>query len=399
MVEVPEPEPAGLTTGGRAARLLADPPNAAVLFVCAAILGLRRAGAFTNPQFWAEDGYFYERARSVGWHSLWLPYNGYLHLVPRSAAIVAAHADPALVPSIFVGFAALFTLYVASRTLSPRCPLPRYAGLAALAVVLVPDTYEVLLNLVNLQWVLAGGLVLLLVSRDPSGWGPWIHDLAASVALGLTGPFSIVLAPLFLWRAWMRKTRASALLAAAVAACAVVQAYCVSRLLLPAIGRRIGGSLLLGSLVPGEAAIGVGTVAGLATLAAIGFLALRPGPARRERCVLGIALFGILAASLLRTRWTLHEYFTPHSDSRYVFVPQLLALWLLISAACGSGWTARWAAAAALACLAFNLPRLREPAYADMKWTLYVPAIRAGEAVRIPINPEGWILTLPAREK
>jgi len=235
------------------------------------------------------------------------------------------------------------------------------------------------------------------------------------VALGLTGPFSIVLAPLFLWRAWMRKTRASALLAAAVAACAVVQAYCVhisppgepgvpggwgvSRLLLPAIGRRIGGSLLLGSLVPGEAAIGVGTVAGLATLAAIGFLALRPGPARRERCVLGIALFGILAASLLRTRWTLHEYFTPHSDSRYVFVPQLLALWLLISAACGSGWTARWAAAAALACLAFNLPRLREPAYADMKWTLYVPAIRAGEAVRIPINPEGWILTLPAREK
>ncbi|MFZ1054213.1 MAG: hypothetical protein WAN79_00950, partial [Opitutaceae bacterium] len=310
MVEIPEPEPAGLTTGGRATRLLADPPNAAVLFVCAAILGLRRAGAFTNPQFWAEDGYFYERARSVGWHSLFVPYNGYLHLVPRSAAIVAANADPALVPSIFVGFAALFTLYVASRTLSPRCPLPRYAGLAAFAVVLVPDTYEVLLNLVNLQWVLAGGLVLLLVSRDPSGWGPWVHDLAASVALGLTGPFSIVLAPLFLWRAWMRRTRASALLAAAVAACAVAQAYCVhisppgepgvpggwgvSRLLLPAIGRRIGGSLLLGSLVPGEAAIGIGTVAGLATLAAIGFLALRPGPARRERCVLGIAFVGIL---------------------------------------------------------------------------------------------------------
>jgi hypothetical protein len=55
--------------------------------------------------------------------------------------------------------------------------------------------------------------------------------------------------------------------------------------------------------------------------------------------------------------------------------------------------------AAILLLVAFlaNLPRLREPAYADLHWELYVPRIRAGEAVTVPINPQGWVTNLPAR--
>ena len=58
------------------------------------------------------------------------------------------------------------TLYVAGRTLSRRCPLPRLGGACALAVVLVPDTYEVFMNVVNLQWVVAAGLVGLAPDRS-----------------------------------------------------------------------------------------------------------------------------------------------------------------------------------------------------------------------------------------
>jgi len=415
MVEVLKPGRGGLSPLGGPRRALSEPPRAAVLLVCAAVLALRRAGALSNPQFWAEDGHFYERAYMMGWRCLTLPYAGYLHAVPRAVAVLAASIDPSLAPAVFVGVAALLTLYVASRAVSPRCPLPRAAGVFALAVVLVPDTYEVLLNVVNLQWVLAGGLVLLLVSRDPAGRVQWAHDLCAAVALGLTGPFSVILAPLFLWRAWEQRTRASAVLAGVVASCGLVQALCLhfqppsdpgipgdwgaALLVLPAVARRIGGSLLLGSLLPETSGTALGTAAGLATLLGVGFLALRPGPLRAERRMLGLAFLAILGASLLRTRWTLHEYFTPHSNSRYMFMPQLIALWLLLLTACQAGRPGRLAAALALWCLAVNAPRLREPAYADLQWARYAPAIRTGEAQRIPINPPGWILTLPARPK
>lgn len=115
--------------------------------------------------------------------------------------------------------------------------------------------------------------------------------------------------------------------------------------------------------------------------------------------MLGLAFLAVLLGSFFRTRWSLHEYFTPHSNSRYVFVPQLVAIWLLVAAACQKGWTAKVAAAVLVLGLAVNLPRLREPAYADLQWDLYVPRIRAGEAIRIPINPPGWILNLPAKPK
>jgi hypothetical protein len=414
MVEV-IPGRAGALTRGRIARLVANPPAGAVLIVCAAVLAVRRAGAWTNPQFWAEDNLFYERAYAGGWHAFWEPISGYLHLVLRAVACAAASADPALAPWIFVAGAAAATLYVASRALSARCPLPRYAGACALAVVLVPDAREVMLNLVNLQWVLGAGLILLLISRDPAdGWG-WAHDLAAAAALGLTGPFSIILAPLFLLRVGARRTRASLALAAVIVACAAVQASFVhgeppapadalshpvlGQLFLPMVARRIGGSILLGSLLAPETDMYLATAAGLATLAAVAFLALRPGHERRMRLVLGLAFAGLLLSVFYRTRHSLDLFFIPHARARYVFLPQLIAIWLLVSTATQAGRTGRVAAAVAFWALLVNLPRLREPAYADMHWSRYVPMIRAGEPVTVPTNMPGLEMHLPARSR
>ena len=404
-----------LTARGRLARLAADPPGVAVLALCAAILALRRAQAVTVPQFWAEDGYFFERAYALGWRAFGEPFAGYLHTILRAIAEIAVLVDPSRAPAIFVACSAAVTLYVAGRALSARCPLPKLAGACALAVVLVPDTYEVFLNVVNLQWVIGAGLVLLLISGDPKGPWQWAHDLAAAAAMGLTGPFCIILLPLFAWRAWSRRTRASLALAVTVAACALVQGYLVRteppvgpgapdaaiafRLFLPAVGRRIGGSVLMGSLVSPETDQVIGTVAGIATLAGVAYLAFRPGADRKGRILLGLAFLGLLAGSLYRTRHTLDDYFRPLAHARYVFIPQLAAIWLLLWSVGQRGIAGRIAPFLCAWALLTNIPRYREPAYADMRWDRYEAAIREGRPVTVPINPPGWVVPLPARRK
>ena len=415
MVEGLKPAEGGVTGAHAPARLVADPPRAAVLVLCAAVLGLRRAEAWSNPQFWAEDSRFYQSAMTDGVRAFLEPMGGYICAFQRAVAAVAAHADPALAPAIFVGAATAVTLYVAGLALAPRSPLPRAAGLCALAVVLVPETHEVLLNLVNLQWVLGAGLILVLVSADPVRPSAWAHDLVAAVVIGMTGPFCILLSPLFVLRAAVRRTGASAALAAAVAACALVQAamlhgappspfdppgaYVSYRFLLPIIGRRIGGSLLMGSLLGADTDEFVGSVVGVLTLAGVGYLALRAGPARAARAVLGLAFAILVAAALYRCRHGLYLFFTPETRARYLYVPQLLALWLLIAAAVTRGRAARVCALLCAWGLVVNLPRLRERALVDLHWGAYADKIRAGEAVAAPTNPVGWSLRIPAWAK
>lgn len=415
MGEIRTERTGGPTAGRGASALLADPPKVAVLAVCAVILALRRAEAFGNPQFWAEDIYFYQRAYLLGWGAFLEPFAGYVDLVVRAVAHVAGRADPRLAPAIFVWGAAAATLYVSARTLSPRCPLPHFAGLCAVAVVLVPDTFEVLLNLANLQWVLGAGLVLLLISGDPVGRLQWAHDAGAAVALGLTGPFCILLLPLFAWRAWRRRTRASVALAVIVLACALVQGYLVLTeppalavqadssagplLILPAVARRVGGSLLVGSLLGANTDLVIGTLAGIATLAGVAYLSTRPARFRTENVVLGLVFLAVLASSFLRTRHALGLYFLGRADSRYVYIPQLIAIWLLITAAVDGSRISGVCTALAVWALAVNIPRMREPAYVDMHWGSYADRMRAGEAVTVPTNPPGWYMHIPARPR
>jgi hypothetical protein len=416
MVEVLRQAGPGLTAAGRLARLFGGHRKVAILAVCAAILALRREEALTNPQFWAEDAYFFERAYVLGWHSFLEAYAGYLHTVLRVIAEAAVCIDPSRGPAIFVACAGAATLYVAGRTMSARCPLPQFAGASAIAVVLVPDTYEVFLNVVNLQWVLAAGLVLLLISGEPVRPAQWVHDIAAAALIGLTGPFCVILAPLFAWRAWSRRTRASVALAAIIFACALVQVHffvaepqivqgapkedrVAAELVLPAIARRIGGSVLLGAPLAAESGRYAGAAMGIATLAGVGYMAFRRGALRPERAMLGLAFAAMLAGALFRTRYSLGVYFAPLGNGRYVFVPQLIAIWLLLVTAAARGRAGKVAAALAILAALANIPRLRAPAYADLHWDLYAPYIRAGERVAVPVNPPGWMMPLPARKK
>ncbi len=403
------PRPSPLARG---ARFLASPPLWLTLLACAAILAARRPDALFNPQFWAEDGtHFFHPAWDQGWSVLFAQYAGYLHTVPRLVAACAVQFDPRWSPAIFVGSSFALTLYVAARTQSSRFPFPPHAAYA-FAVVLVPDQFEVLLFLVNVQWILAGGLLLLLVSADARRWWQHTHDALAAILLGLTGPFSVLFAPLFLWRAWHRRTRASFVVTSLVLICAGVQAWTLwknpvvmnadriaTEALLAVPGMRIAGSLLAGSLIPLDYPLLIETALGALILLAAVALALRRGPARPERIWLALAFGALLAASLLRCRYVLIPLCHATFGSRYFFLPQLVLLWLLAPLLRDTRpWLARSAAVLLLWILAVNVPRLRESGLPDLHWREHAAQLRAGTAVTVPINP-GWSFTAPARPR
>lgn len=403
---------------------LTRPPLWITVLVCAAILVARRPAQLRNPQLWAEEGtIWYAEAHTMGARALLRSFGGYLNTTQRVVAALAQWADPARVPAIFVTAAFLLTIYVAARTQSGRFPLPPSVGYA-LAVVLVPDTFEVLLFLNNIDRITAAGLILVLLSRDARRWWEHAHDFAATVLFGLTGPYCILFAPLFVWRALRRRTRASVAVAVLVTGCALIQGTLIGLhergkladagpvamgygkvepgRILAVPGMRVAGSLFVGSRVPADYSLPVETALGIGVLAFVGYLVLRRGTARTERAWLGVAFLLVVAAGLYRCRLVLPDMCHAVYGNRYFYFPQLMVLWLLVAlAAEGRRWRS-WGAAALLVWMfAVNLPRLREPGLPDMRWGDYAARIRAGEAVEIPTNPGGvepWIVKLPARK-
>lgn len=397
----------------RAGEWLARPPLWVTLVACAVILAARRPDQIFHAQFWAEDTWFFSWARARGLHEFVMAYNGYLHTVPRLMAALAALADPAWAPGIYVGIAFAFTLYVAARTQAARSALPRHAGFA-LAVVLIPDTFEVFLNGTCLQFVLLIGFLLILLSAEPRRWWEALHDFFFALLFGLTGPFSIVLAPFFLWRAWVRRSAFSIALALTVIVCGVIQFNFVRQSTEPPIdqpvpptasaalaatGMRLGGSLLAGSQVPMDYPRPVEVTLGLLSLAAVAALAVWRGPRRAERLVLAAVFALLLASTLYRGRLTLPSLCHFAFGSRYFYPLQLILVWLLLLLAIDAPRRAgRTAAVVLVWMLAINVPRLREGPMPDQHWANYVPQLRAGEAVTIPVNPAPWAVPFPAQK-
>jgi len=381
------------------------------LLGCAVILYLRRPDAFTNPQFWAEDGYFFTDDRVRGFDAIISQYNGYLHFVPRLIAAISGFLDPAWAPAAYVCLSALCTLYVAALTLCRRFPI-RPAAACAFAVVLIPDLPDVLLNPTNLQSILAGGFLALFMLGEPETEIEWWHDLVALILLSLTGPFSVILTPFFLVRACLRRSSTSILHAAIVLIGGAIQLYMIIHYPLPPHPDEIDppcwsfilavpGSRVFASLffrrydLPAEHLLLL-SVFGLITIVGLSWLAWGRQENRRERIFLLLSFFALLASAIVRIKAHLVDLSRIGYGSRYFYAPQLIAVWLLLDAQADRG-KLRWVFRTLLAwILVINAPRLREPEQEDKHWENYARRLREGKETSIPINPDGWTMKVPA---
>lgn len=141
-------------------------------------------------------------AVNFGWSSITLPANGYQTLYSRLIAVSLTICPLQYAELIFhVGAAAAlaFTLLVLWLCLPIDSRLGR--GVACIAFVWVPsDTLEIFFTLVNTNWPLGVALAILVTSPNVTeGRYRWAW-LPAILVLTLSGPVSILLAPIVLAR-------------------------------------------------------------------------------------------------------------------------------------------------------------------------------------------------------
>jgi hypothetical protein len=185
----------------------------AIGFFTAALV-YRRADAFTNPQFWAEDGmvFFVEQDH----HPEFIPfqnYNGYIHFIPRTVSYVEKiTGTPLEWAPVFYNYSTyiICVFYLGMLWFFlPYTQLTRFFMVVCLGVL--PLANEVYMNLTNVQWFSCLGLMLLFFNLKVKPGLSWAMLLLGIVMAGLTGPFSVMFLPLLAWKCWKHRKNIPAL--------------------------------------------------------------------------------------------------------------------------------------------------------------------------------------------
>lgn len=378
-----------------------------VALAVVALVGLRKHDSFAHPQFWAEDGgLFFIQAESHPWTAILLPYEGYLHLLPRLIAVVGRGLPLAIVPTFYVLSALCVSGIVAWAIQSPRIRFPG-AWAAALAIALIPHTGEVYLTICNLQWILAIGLLGLVLADDASTRLQRVSDAGSLIVMGLTGPFIVIALPLFAWRAWRRRSRWSLAMLLLAAACSAANAPSLfayhptprtaSFSLVHAvamIGWRAIATLGTGVFYPGEIACII--LACALPALAIGVLWRRGFLA--DGLVLLSASVLILAATAYKAGYDQWPLSNLVNADRYFFVSKVLSVWFMVAIASTAGKAVRGVILfLLLAAFVVNMPRFVFPPFPDQNWRKYSGLIEHGVLTRVPILPDGFSFVHPGR--
>jgi hypothetical protein len=378
------------------------------------LLVVHKPWALTTPQLWAEDGTIH-LAQNDAWgaRAFFIPYRGYLHLLPRLIAWVASHiADVAYWPAIYNSAALLVAVSIFARMASPRLALPGKPWLV-LAFVLAANTGEVFLNITNLHWLTAFFLLQQVLMGRPTTFGQRFGDLALMLVIGLTGPFVLVFLPLFAWRWWRERCDDNLRILLAAAGCAAVQAFFIIttgphfeshsqplhlKMLLAVTGSR----LVVWPLFGGQAASAFSLVAlgasGIVVIALLAAWSLRPHPRRLLRVQILVAFILFTILGLYRVRPDTWPYPDLENGDSYFYIPRILLAWLLIWEFDATPRFLAWIAR--LLCIAgvlLNLPRYIEPAPPNYHWALHCDPIRRGVPANIPTLPAGWTFQYQGR--
>ena len=323
---------------------------ALIWLVSFVVLVLRRPQAVLAPGFAYEDGReFWVRAVAEGYRSLMAPYAGNLHLAARIVARLERAAPIDLAPLVgtvlSLAIVAAIAAYIASDALAGTIPDRRVRLVLAAAFVLLPNTESSLGSPTFLQFYLGVFLVATLVADRVGPVG-----LVGMAIAGLTGPFSVLLTPLYAARAWFRRDGDSLRRLVVVAGAAAMQlaTFLTSTrqdlgpppLLDPGgIAQVLGAHLLTVTIGAGYMAqafalappLELGATAVLVVVALIVVAARRL--TRRELLVLGYASAAVIGAALLFGTDDQKQFINPLSAPRYFLLPGAMLVVLAVVAA------------------------------------------------------------------
>ncbi|MDZ8108407.1 MAG: hypothetical protein RM338_22665 [Nostoc sp. DedQUE12a] len=172
-----------------------------IMFLLAFILIIsRRPDAILNPQFWAEDGtVFYAQAYNNGsLNSLFLPYAGYLHAVPRLTAAFSMLFPLKSAPLVFNLIAIIIQIlpvnFLISSRFSKLIPNINYRIFISFLYLALPGCYEIHANITNAQWHIALLIFMALIAQSSRLLINLLDTILVFIG-GLTGPFSIIITP------------------------------------------------------------------------------------------------------------------------------------------------------------------------------------------------------------
>ena len=391
--------------------------------LCLLAFVLKSPDAYVDPQFWAEDGtVFFQQQWNHGWPQVFVPYAGYLHVIPRLVAWAASFFPIVWAPTLH-NFANLGLCAAGVAYMLWRLESPRLATLLFLGLFLTPTGRGIFGTLTNLQWFLQLAMVAacFIPARRLHGWRqPAL--LFGLLMCALTGPFSAMLvaihagllglAALFLrfrpamglaqelrgYLDGLDRTRLSILWLgglAQVIAVMLAPAQPSGGELLPTVLAALGGVTQTHTF--GHRIMPASMFLALLVCLCAG-AALARLPARLKGCILVLSALALLEVAAGCAKSGLMGDSLGSGDRYFVLFKAMF--WLL--AWIGASWLLSSRRAQAwpmlVACLilvaAINGASLQRPRIDGPKWRDGVASMVPGQPAEIPISPSRWKVRL-----
>jgi hypothetical protein len=370
-----------------------------VAVACGLMLFARRSDCFLLRQFWAEDGIFFMDARTDGIRSLWKPPPmGSQYLVQRLIAYAGKFVPVPYAPHFYNATAFALTLGVVVYIAMSRIDV-KNKWLLALGVVFIPHYGEVFMNVTNVHWILALGLVIFLVSPDPSSRAGKVVEAAVAFIACLSGPFVLFFLPLFVIRAVVRRTAFSIVIAVMALICCWLQWLNMSPELYGAPlnvrdphwlgywGNSLGGVLLLGPDLAGRFPNNV--YFAVLSLVLYAWLIAYTIIRRSKECATFLWAAGALLIAVAYANLGAPANVTHTLAFRYSYIPFVCTAWVLVVMLESSP---RLAPVSALSLFLIGLSTVllfRCPPLEDLHWQEACRCIGGPVPCDVPINPSG----------
>ena len=189
---------------------------------------VKAPAVLTDPRFWAEDGAFYFKDfRALdAWGALLHVTNGNYQLLTNVLVYLATKVPLVHAPAVTTYGAYLVEalVVVLIHSVVVGYGINRLAGLLLVAAwTLMPASYETWASATNVQWTCSVSMLLVLVLPGGIIERHFAKMLVWTAICGLTGVPSCMLAPGYLARAFIDRSRHFAVLGTLLVLCAVLQ--------------------------------------------------------------------------------------------------------------------------------------------------------------------------------